>query len=360
MAGTRAIKQTLRDKRTLRRVDELVQCGLVSEHDAPALERVAARYALGVSPAMLDLIDSRDPGDPIARQFVPDRRELVLTPEERVDPIGDYAHSPVKGIVHRYPDRVLLKPTHLCPVYCRFCFRREQVGPEGETLSAEELSAAFDYIRSRPDIFEVIVTGGDPFVLAPRRIGEIVRALDGIAHLGVIRFHTRVPVVAPDRIDEDLIRSLAAQKTLYVAIHANHPREITPAFRAACRRLAHAGIALLAQTVLLRGVNDDASVLETLLRALVAAGVRPYYLHHPDLAPGTSHFRLSLDEGRCLVAALRGRISGLCQPTYVLDIPGGAGKVAVGPSGAVSLGDGTWQIIDRAGRRHHYPSTEES
>src|SRR5579864_5443463 len=174
MAGTRAIKQTLRDKRTLRRVDELVQCGLVSEHDAPALERVAARYALGVSPAMLDLIDSRDPGDPIARQFVPDRRELVLTPEERVDPIGDYAHSPVKGIVHRYPDRELLKPTHLCPVYCRFCFRRERVGKRPAMLDPAALERAFDYIRERPQIWEVIVTGGDPFVLAARRIAELV------------------------------------------------------------------------------------------------------------------------------------------------------------------------------------------
>ena len=343
-----------------RRVDELVRRGLVAEQDAAAVKQVAERYAVALSSAMLDLIDPGDPADPIARQFVPDRRELIVAPEERADPIGDHAHSPVKGIVHRYPDRVLLKPTHLCPVYCRFCFRREQVGPEGETLSSEELTAAFEYIRSRPNIFEVIVTGGDPFVLAPRRIGEIVCALDTIEHLGVIRFHTRVPVVTPERIDEELIAALAAQKTVYVAIHVNHPREVTPAFRAACRRFARAGIPLLSQTVLLRGVNDDAAVLEVLLRALAAAGVKPYYLHHPDLAPGTSHFRLSITEGQRLVAALRGRISGLCQPTYVLDIPGGAGKVPIEASTAIPLGDGTWQLTDRSGRQHRYPAVEEN
>jgi lysine 2,3-aminomutase len=302
--------------------------------------------------------DAGHGADPIARQFVPDPRELVVTPEERADPIGDRAYSPVKGIVHRYPDRVLLKPTHICPVYCRFCFRREQVGPEGETLGAGELAAAFDYIRGRPELFEVIVTGGDPFVLGSRRLGEIVRALDAIDHLGVIRFHTRVPVATPERIDGALVEALAATKPVYVAIHVNHPREITAAFRAACRRLARAGISLLAQTVLLKGVNDDAAVLEMLLRALVAAGVKPYYLHHPDLARGTSHFRLSLAEGRALVSALRGRISGLCQPIYVLDIPGGAGKATVAPSAARPTAGEAWEVTDYAGGRHFYPSLE--
>jgi len=312
-----------------------------------------------VSPAMLALIDAGDCADPIARQFVPDPRELVVTPEERADPIGDRAYAPVKGIVHRYPDRALLKPTHVCPVYCRFCFRREQVGPEGEGLSAAELALAFDYIRTRPEIFEVIVTGGDPFVLGSRRLGEIVRTLDAIDHLGAIRFHTRVPVAAPEWIDDALIAALSAAKPVYVAIHANHSREITPAFRAACRRMAHAGISLLAQTVLLKGVNDDVAVLEGLLRALVAAGVKPYYLHHPDLARGTSHFRLSLAEGRALVSALRGRISGLCQPTYVLDIPGGVGKAPVAPSAARPRGDESWEVADYRGGRHFYPSLGE-
>jgi lysine 2,3-aminomutase len=247
-----------------------------------------------------------------------------------------------------------LKPSHVCPVYCRFCFRREQVGPEGETLTAAELEAALDYIRARPEIWEVIVTGGDPFLLSPRRLGGLTRALDAIPHLGVIRFHTRVPIVDPARVSAGLLRALAAEKAVYVAIHANHPRELGAAARAACGRLARAGIPLLGQTVLLRGVNDDPAVLAALFRGLVAMRVKPYYLHHPDLAPGTAEFRPSIAEGQALMRALRGRVSGLCQPTYVLDLPGGAGKVPVGPVYAAAEG-GVVVVEDGDGHQHAYP-----
>jgi lysine 2,3-aminomutase len=287
---------------------------------------------------------------------VPSAGELATAPEELADPIGDERLSPVKGIVHRYPDRVLLKPSHVCPVYCRFCFRREQVGPGSDSLDATELAAALDYIRVRPEIWEVIVTGGDPFLLSPRRIAGLVRALDAIPHLGVIRFHTRVPIVAPRRVGAALLGALAAEKAVYVAIHANHPRELTEAARAACRRLAGAGIPLLGQSVLLKGVNDDAATLTALFRGLVAARVKPYYLHHPDLARGTAAFRPSLAEGRALMRALRGRVSGLCQPSYVLDLPGGQGKVPVGPCYAVPDESGEhWLIEDPWGDHHSYP-----
>ncbi len=339
--------------RSLRKPAELAARGLVADARAAALERVAERYAVAITPAMAELIDPADPADPIARQFVPDLAELVVAPEERADPIGDERLSPVKGIVHRYPDRVLLKPLHVCPVYCRFCFRREQVGPEGEALTASELESALGYIRARPQIWEVIVTGGDPFVLSPRRLAGIMRGLDEIEHVQVIRFHTRVPVVDPARVNAGLIAALDAEKATYVAIHANHPRELTPAFRAACRKLAKAGVPLLGQTVLLRGVNDDAAVLEDLFRGLVAARVKPYYLHHPDLARGTGHFRVGLREGQTLMRSLRGRVSGLCQPTYVLDLPGGLGKVPVGPCYAEPA-QGTWTVEDLDGRRHRY------
>ena len=339
----------------------LVAAGAVPPERAPAIAAVAERYAAALTPEVIDLIDPADPADPIARQFVPDPAELVTAPEERGDPIGDERFSPLKGIVHRYPDRVLLKPHHACPVYCRFCFRREQVGPEGEALDAAELAAALDYIRARPEIWEVILTGGDPFLMSPRRLREILGALDAIAHVAVIRFHTRVPVVDPDRVDTALIDALAAEKAVYVAIHANHPRELTAGFRAACRRLAAAGIPLLGQSVLLRGVNDDPAVLEALFRGLVAARVKPYYLHHPDLARGTSHFRLGLGEGRQIVDALRGRVSGLCQPSYVLDVPGGHGKVPVGRSHAEPAGDsGEWIVEDHRGTPHRYPPAGES
>src|SRR5262249_27063745 len=265
---------------------------LIPNTRTAALERVAERYAVAITPTLAALIDRSDPADPIARQFIPDLSELVVAPEERADPIGDERLSPVEGIVHRYPDRVLLKPLRACPVYCRFCFRREQVGPEGNVLTSAELDAALDYVRARPEIWEVIVTGGDPFLLSPRRLARIVRALDAIEHVQVIRFHTRVPVAEPTRVTARLVAALAAEKAVYVAIHANHPRELTPEFRAACLRLAKAGIPLLSQTVLLEGVNDEAAVLERLFRGLVAARVKPYYLHHPDLARGTGHFRV--------------------------------------------------------------------
>jgi lysine 2,3-aminomutase len=343
-------------RRTLRRPRELVASGLAAPEREAELEAVAARFAVAVSPDMAELIDAADPEDPIARQFIPDGRELVTTPEELADPIADRRLSPVKGIVHRYPDRVLLKPSHLCPVYCRFCFRREQVGPEGDTLTDAELEAALDYIRARPELWEVIVTGGDPFLLSPRRLAAIVAALDAIPHLGVIRFHTRVPMVSPRLVSRELVKALAAEKPVYVAVHANHPRELTAAARAACLRLAKAGIPLLGQSVLLKGVNDDAATLTALFRGLVAMRVRPYYLHHPDLARGTAGFRPSLEQGRSLMRALRGRVSGLCQPTYVLDLPGGHGKVPVGPSYASPAAAGPgWEIADPQGATHHYP-----
>ncbi len=226
---------------------------------------------------------------------MPSDAELVTTPDERADPIGDHTHSPVKGIVHRYHDRVLLKPSHACPVYCRFCFRREMVGPGGEALSPVELEAALDYVRAHPEVWEVILTGGDPLILSPRRIGEIVREVEAIDHVGVIRVHTRVPVVDPLRVTDALIAALRAEKAIYVVLHVNHAREFTDAARAACRKLSDAGIVLLSQTVLLKGVNDDAATLEALFRALVRHRIKPYYLHQGDLAPGTSQFRTTID-----------------------------------------------------------------
>ncbi|QFU18098.1 lysine-2,3-aminomutase-like protein [Microvirga thermotolerans] len=322
-----------------------------------AIEKVAERYAIAISPAMARLIAPDDPEDPIARQFVPDAAELAATPEEREDPIGDLAHSPVEGIVHRYLDRVLLKAVHVCPVYCRFCFRREMVGPQGlGTLAPEALDRAFAYIAAHPEIWEVILTGGDPLVLSARRLAELMRRLSAIPHVKIVRVHTRVPVVEPERVDGGMIEALKASgKAVYVALHANHPRELTDAARAACARLADAGIAMVSQSVLLRGVNDDPDVLADLMRAFVEARVKPYYLHHPDLAPGTSHFRLSIEEGRALVASLRGRISGLCQPTYILDIPGGHGKAAIGPDALRDAGEGRYEVSDFRGRVHSYP-----
>jgi lysine 2,3-aminomutase len=348
--------------RTLRRPAELVDAGLVPPERLAELERVAARYAVAISPALAELIDPADPHDPIARQFVPDPAELAIAAEERADPIGDDAKSPVAGIVHRYPDRVLLKLVHVCPVYCRFCFRREMVGPRGRpALTPAELASALAYIRQHPAIWEVILTGGDPLVLSARRLRAVVHDLAAIEHVKIIRVHTRMPVADPGRVTRDLVRALkAADKATYVVLHINHPRELTAAARAACAKFVDAGIPMLSQSVLLRGVNDDAAILGALMRALVEARIKPYYLHQGDLAPGTAHLRASISDGQDLMRSLRGRYSGLCQPTYVLDIPGGAGKVPVGPSyiadGAPAAG--ALEVIDPAGRLHAYPSAD--
>jgi lysine 2,3-aminomutase len=288
-----------------------------------------------------------DPHGPVARQFVPDAREAETAPEELADPIGDERFSPVKGIVHRYPDRVLLKPLLSCPVYCRFCFRREVVGTKKSTLTAKELDSAFAYIASHDEIWEVILTGGDPFALSPRRLSAILRRLNAIPHVETIRIHTRIPVVDPRRVP---FGALNSDKPIYVVVHCNHADEITEAARDAFRRLADSGIPLLSQTVLLKGVNDDAKTLETLFRTLVRNRVKPYYLHHADLVRGTAHFRTSIAEGQALMRALRGRVSGLCQPSYVLDIPGGHGKVPVGPG---YFEDG--RVTDPQGCVHPYP-----
>jgi lysine 2,3-aminomutase len=318
--------------RTLRSADALIRAGLAPEGARQTLDAVAARYAVAVTPAMAALIDPADMADPVARQFLPDPAELTRLHDELDDPIGDVPHGAVKGVVHRYPDRVLLKPTHACPVYCRFCFRREQVGPGGEALTPDELAAALDYVRARPAIREVILSGGDPLILSARRIRDIVRGVEAIGHVDILRIHTRVPLVDPARIDADMLAALESAKALFVVLHANHAREFAPAGRAACARLTAAGIPLLGQSVLLRGVNDDAATLEALMRAFLAARVKPYYLHRLDHAPGTARFRVPLADAHALLRELRGRVSGLAQPLFVLDIPGGHGKVPIGPS----------------------------
>ncbi|CAH1660415.1 Lysine 2,3-aminomutase [Hyphomicrobiales bacterium] len=346
-----------RPTRQMTRPAELAAGGLVAPERIAALDAVAARYAVAVTPAMADLIDAADPDDPIARQFIPDPAELDRRPGEIDDPIGDEPHAAAPGIVHRYPDRVLLKLVHVCAVYCRFCFRREMVGPGAKMLTPDEMAAALAYIRQTPAIWEVVITGGDPLVVSPRRIAESVAGLAAIDHVKVIRWHTRLPVVDPERITPTLVEALKAEgKASYVVLHANHARELTPAARAACARLVDAGIPMLSQSVLLKGINDTPEALADLLRALVESRVKPYYLHHGDLAPGTSHLRTTITEGQALMRALRGHVSGICQPTYVLDIPGGHGKVPIGPGYLCeSLDPESYDVTDYQGETHLYP-----
>jgi lysine 2,3-aminomutase len=364
-AGGRAINRMKRSNEkeetmTLRTPAQFRDAGLMAQGQSGAFEHVAARYAVALPPTLAALIDRSDPRDPIARQFVPDAAELEHSAAELADPIGDDAHTPVEGIVHRYPDRVLLKLNGTCAVYCRFCFRREKVGPgKAKALSTAALARALDYVRARPEIWEVILTGGDPLVVSPRRLRAVMKALCNIEHVKVVRIHTRVPVAAPERITQELVRAMKASgKATYVAVHVNHARELTPAARVAVARMADAGIVLLGQSVLLAGVNDGPEALSELMRALVECRIKPYYLHHADLAPGTSHLRADIATGQALMRGLRGRLSGLCQPNYVLDIPGGFGKSPIGPNylrRSAASGGENYVIEDFNGQRHSYP-----
>lgn len=352
---------SLGSQRSVRTPAQLRERGLIGAEELIAVEQVVARFATSITEELVELINPADQDDPIAAQFVPRARELEIRPEERRDPIGDAVHTRVRGLIHRYPDRVLLEPLTVCPVYCRFCFRREQVGPKADQtpsiLSEAELAEALAYIRAHKQIWEVILSGGDPLILAPAKLARLLAALEAIEHVRVIRIHTRVPVVDSRRIDAELLAALAVRKALFVVLHCNHPRELTDAAARACASLIAAGIPMLAQTVLLRGVNADAATLEALFRRLVELRIKPYYLHHGDLAEGTGEFRTSIGEGQALMRALRGRVSGLCQPTYVLDIPGGFGKVPIGPNHLHARGDeqGDWQVEDIDGRLHDYP-----
>lgn len=319
-----------------------------------ALTAVRKKYAVAISPEIRAQI-AADPTGAIARQYKPDARELVESPDELQDPIGDHAHSPVAGIVHRYADRVLLKPVHVCAVYCRFCFRREQVGPGNEMLDDDGMARAIDYIKNASKVWEVILTGGDPLVLSPRRLKSMIDALSAIDHVKVIRIHTRVPVANPSRVTDDLVAALESPKAVYTVLHCNHVDELTPAVQAVAQKFIKAGIPLLSQSTLLAGINDSADALEALYRRLTEMKIKPYYLHHPDKAAGTGHFRLSLKRGQDIVQALWARLSGIARPAYILDIPGGAGKVLAQPSAIAHTPDeGVYHVRDPKGRMHAY------
>lgn len=341
---------------TLRSIPDLIAAGLVGADQAQALTAVADRYAIALTSTVANLIDPYNPHDPIAAQYIPTAAELIEHPDERPDPIGDHPHSPVEGIVHRYPDRVLLKLLHVCPVYCRFCFRREMVGPDGDgTLSSDQLETALSYISSDKRIWEVILTGGDPLILSPRRLREVMQALSAIDHVKIIRIHSRVPAVDPARITPDLVEGLKASgKTVFIALHANHPRELTDEVRSASARLIDSGISMVSQSVLLKGINDNAEILAELMRSFVEMRVKPYYLHHPDMAPGTGHFRLTIAQGQAIIRELRNHVSGLCIPHYILDLPDGHGKVEAGASALREIEPNRYIIMDRHGDERAY------
>jgi lysine 2,3-aminomutase len=289
----------------------------------------------------------------ISEQFVATDKEQVAKAYELVDPIGDDTYSPVAGLVHRYPDRVLLKPISSCPVYCRFCFRREVVG-KSKALNKEQLQKCFDYIKSKVEIKEVILTGGDPLFMKPKSLQNIFDNLSTIEHLDIIRLHTRVPSVSPGLITDKMIEVLKSFKPVYIVVHINHPNEFTNKVSLALDKLVDNGIVLLSQSVLLKGINDNIATLSKLMRMFIKNRVKPYYLHHLDMAPGTSHFRTSIQHGQKLVQELHGNFSGLMQLHYVLDIPGGFGKTPINPNYLKEITEKEYIVRDYNGKDHKY------
>jgi lysine 2,3-aminomutase len=302
----------------------------------------------------LDLIDWTDPADPLRRQVLPLPEEQSVLPDDLRDPIGDEANSPVPGLVHRYPDRVLFLLTATCAIHCRFCFRREFIGRPGRVLRREQFEAALAYIASHPDIWEVILSGGDPLVFPDSYLASVLARLREISHVRIIRIHTRTPAIVPARLSPALAQLLRSHAPVYVVVHVNHPREVSEAFTRHVGYLVDRGVPVLSQTVLLRGVNDAVPTLTALFRRLVEARVKPYYLHQLDRAPGTNHFRVPIAEGQRLMASLRGHISGLCVPTYLLDIPGGHGKVPLTPNYVHPRDDGAYDVVNHRGEHFVY------
>lgn len=327
----------------------------LSPAEREAVQEAAANHKVRIPKAYLDLIDWNDPADPIRAQVIPSPQELVEEEGELDDPIADHEFSPVPRLTHRHVDRVLLFPTYQCAVYCRFCFRKESLTSIGRGYTSEALGPAFAYIAAHPEIREVILTGGDPLSLPDRALAEIRARIEAIAHVRLLRIHTRVPVALPSRITAGLVQALQGRLMVSVVTHFNHAREITPATEQACRTMRQAGFVLLNQSVLLKGVNDTVEALEELCRELMyRLGVKPYYLHHGDLARGMAHRRTTIAEGQALVAALRQRLSGICNPVYVLDLPDGGGKVPIGP-GYIEAREGeTWRIRGQDGAVRGY------
>jgi lysine 2,3-aminomutase len=312
-------------------------------------------FRVGVTPYYFSLIDREHPSCPVRMQVIPRAGELVTEPGELLDPLGEDAHRPVSAIFHRYPDRCLLLALDRCAIYCRHCNRRRLVGQQESALSRQDLADAVDYIERTPAIRDVLISGGDPFTLSTARLEEIIAAVRAIPHVEIIRIGTRVPVVLPMRVDDELVAMLRRYHPLYINTHFNHPKELTPLARAACEKLADAGIPLGNQTVLLRGVNSSARVLRKLFTELLRCRVRPYYLFQGDVAEGTGHLRTAVETGIELMEQLRGHISGLAVPHLVIDTPGGMGKVSIGPDYVLSRSPERWMLRNYEGKTVEYP-----
>ena len=323
-------------KNRITNLAELKKYITLTDEEEKGIEKCLSAFRMAVTPYYLSLIDLNDPEDPIRKQAIPSVDELYFAPEESADSLHEDTDSPVKGLTHRYPDRVLFLITDRCAAYCRHCTRRRMVGQTDNAMPKTQLDACIEYIRNHPEVRDVLVSGGDVFTQSDETLEYVISQLRAIDHVEIIRLGTRTPVVMPQRITQNLCDMLKKYHPIWVNVHFNHPNEITPDAAAACARLADAGIPLGNQSVLLAGVNDCVHVMRKLVNDLVKIRVRPYYIYACDLSLGLSHFRTPVSKGIEIIEGLRGHTSGFCVPTFVVDAPGGGGKVPVMPNYVLS------------------------
>ncbi len=337
------------------KIEQISQVVNLTKEEEEGIKNAKGHMAMAVTPYWATLLDPEDPNCPIRRQAVPTQNEFHISPYEMADPCGEDSDSPAPHLVHRYPDRVLLLATESCAMYCRHCTRRRLVGHSEKTdNSPNRWDAALEYIRANKKIRDVLISGGDPLTLEDEVLEELIKKLRSIPHLEFLRLGTRVPVTIPQRITESLVSMLKKYSPLWMSIHFNHPKEITRRTRIACEMLADAGIPLGSQTVLLKGINDRPSTMRRLVHDLLKIRVRPYYIYQCDLVRGTQHFRTSVEAGINIIEKLRGHTTGYGVPTYVIDAPGGGGKIPINPSYIVSQGKGKYVLRNYEGKVYTY------
>ncbi|MCM8778461.1 MAG: lysine 2,3-aminomutase [Candidatus Omnitrophica bacterium] len=336
---------------TLEQLRRVIQ---VIPEEEEGIKASRGRLAMAITPYFASLMDPLNPNCPIRRQSVPLIDETYISPYDMLDPCGEDKNSPVPGLVHRYPDRVLLLVTEQCAMYCRHCTRRRMVGENVSYLTPKNLEQAYAYIRSNKKVRDVLISGGDPLMFADEKLEEILKNIRAIPHIEFLRIGTRIPVTLPMRITPELVSILKRYAPLWISLHFNHPKEITKRCKLACDMLADAGIPLGSQTVLLKGINDRPYVMKKLMHELLKIRVRPYYIYQCDLARGTSHFRTPISVGINIMEKLRGHTTGYAVPTYVVDAPGGGGKIPVAPNYVISQAKGQFILRNYEGKIFTY------
>ena len=312
------------------------------------------KLTMSIPPYFASLIDPENPNCPIRKQSIPQHYELETTPDEMADPCGEDKNSPVHGLVHRYPDRVLFLVNEMCAMYCRYCTRSRMVGDGHRTLSMQTYNTAFEYIRAHKEIRDVLISGGDPLTLSDRVLEHIIKTLKSIPHVEFVRIGTRIPVTLPQRVTSELVNMLKKYSPIWMSIHFNHPREVTKRVKFACDLIADSGIPMGSQTVLLKGINDNAAVMKKLMHELLKIRVRPYYIYQCDPILGSKHFRTPVSVGIEIMEKLRGHTTGYAVPTYVIDGPGGGGKIPISPQYIVAHEGNTYTLRNYAGEQYTY------